>query len=132
MSVTMRQIGPCFAAEVSGIDLTRPLPADAVKAIHAGMDEYAVLVFHDQFVTDDEHIAFAQRFDGQLHTKTGISALPEHKSRLRNEALADISNVDETGEILKSDDRRRMYLLGNRLWHTDASFQDPPGRYSML
>ena len=25
-----------------------------------------------------------------------------------------------------------MYALGNRLWHTDASFQDPPGRYSML
>ena len=41
-------------------------------------------------------------------------------------------NVDENGEILQSDDRRRMYGLGNRLWHTDASFQDPPGRYSML
>ncbi len=54
------------------------------------------------------------------------------KSRLGTEALADISNVDENGEILKSDDRRRMYALGNRLWHTDASFQDPPGRYSML
>src|SRR6185369_9242049 len=62
--------------------------------------------------------------------KTGISAL--QKSRLGNEALGDISNLDENGEILKSDDRRRMYVLGNRLWHTDASFQDPPGRYSLL
>jgi alpha-ketoglutarate-dependent 2,4-dichlorophenoxyacetate dioxygenase len=51
---------------------------------------------------------------------------------LGNEAVADISNLDEDGEIMKSDDRRRMYSLGNRLWHTDASFQDPPGRYSML
>ncbi len=33
---------------------------------------------------------------------------------------------------MRSDSRRRMYGLGNRLWHTDASFQDPPGRYSML
>ena len=49
-----------------------------------------------------------------------------------NEALTDISNVDEGGEIFQSNDRRRQYLLGNRLWHTDASFQDPPGRYSML
>ena len=62
--------------------------------------------------------------------KTGSSVL--YKNRLGNEALTDISNVGEDGELLRSDDRRRMYSLGNRLWHTDASFQDPPGRYSML
>ncbi|PYM63416.1 MAG: 2,4-dichlorophenoxyacetate dioxygenase, partial [Candidatus Rokuibacteriota bacterium] len=67
---------------------------------------------------------------GRLHAKTGISAL--RRSRLGNEALGDISNLDEDGEIMPSDDRRRTYGLGNRLWHTDASFQDPPGRYSML
>jgi alpha-ketoglutarate-dependent 2,4-dichlorophenoxyacetate dioxygenase len=54
------------------------------------------------------------------------------KNRFGNEALGDISNLDENGEIMKSDNRRRMYSLGNRLWHTDASFQDPAGRYSML
>jgi alpha-ketoglutarate-dependent 2,4-dichlorophenoxyacetate dioxygenase len=54
------------------------------------------------------------------------------KNRFGNEALGDISNLDESGEVMKSDNRRRMYGLGNRLWHTDASFQDPPGRYSML
>jgi alpha-ketoglutarate-dependent 2,4-dichlorophenoxyacetate dioxygenase len=75
-------------------------------------------------------MAFAQRLDGELHTKTGARVLV--KSRLGNEAVADISNLDEDGGIVKSDDRRRMYSLGNRLWHTDASFQDPPGRYSML
>jgi alpha-ketoglutarate-dependent 2,4-dichlorophenoxyacetate dioxygenase len=94
------------------------------------MDEYAVLVFRDQRLTDDEHLAFARQLDGQLHTRTGSAVLG--KSRLGNEALADISNLDESGEILATDDRRRMYSLGNRLWHTDASFQDPPGRYSML
>jgi alpha-ketoglutarate-dependent 2,4-dichlorophenoxyacetate dioxygenase len=94
------------------------------------MDRYGVLVFHDQPFTDEEQIAFAMRFDGELHSKTGISVL--QKSRLGNEALTDISNLDEDGEIMKTDDRRRMYSLGNRLWHTDASFQDPPGRYSML
>jgi len=79
---------------------------------------------------DAEHLDFAQRLDGRLHTKLGISAL--QKNRLGNEALGDISNLDESGEIMKSDNRKRMYGLGNRLWHTDASFQDPPGRYSML
>ena len=125
-----RQIGPCFAAEVSDIDLTKPLTPEEVAAVHAGMDEYAVLVFHDQPFTDEEQLAFAKRFDGELHTRTGAAALG--KSRLGNEALSDISNLDETGDVMKSGDRRRMYGLGNRLWHTDASFQDPPGRYSML
>src|SRR5207237_5442884 len=87
-------------------------------------------VFHDQALTDGDQLDFAQRLDGALHTRTGSAALG--KSRLGNEAVADISNVDEAGEILKTDDRRRAYGLGNRLWHTDASFQDPPGRYSML
>jgi alpha-ketoglutarate-dependent 2,4-dichlorophenoxyacetate dioxygenase len=130
MALTFQKLHPHFAAEVSPVALRQVHDRETLEQIRAGMDECAVLVFHEQFLTDDEHIAFAQRFDGQLHTKTGISAL--QKSRLGNEALADISNLDETGDILKSDDRRRMYGLGNRLWHTDASFQDPPGRYSML
>ena len=94
------------------------------------MDRYAVLVFRDQRFADAEQLAFARRFDGELHAKTGSSVLG--RNRFGDEALTDISNVDENGELMKSDDRRRAYALGNRLWHTDASFQDPPGRYSML
>src|SRR5581483_11362691 len=121
---------PLFVAEVGPIDLREVHDRATLDALRAGMDQYAVLVFRDQPFTDAEQLDFAQRFDGVLHTKTGAAALG--KSRLGTEAIADISNVDESGEILKSDDRRRMYALGNRLWHTDASFQDPPGRYSML
>ena len=53
MPVITRQIGLCFAAEVEGIDMTKPLAAEEVAAIHAGMNKYAVLVFHDQHITDD-------------------------------------------------------------------------------
>ena len=130
MSLNFRKLHPRFVAEVSPIDLRRVHDAATLADIRAGMDEYAVLVFHDQPFTDEEHLAFAKRFDGELHTRTGAAALG--KSRLGNEALSDISNLDETGDVMKSGDRRRMYGLGNRLWHTDASFQDPPGRYSML
>ena len=130
MALTFRQLHPHFVAEVSPVDLRQVHDPETLAEIRAGMDTYAVLVFHDQPLTNDEHLAFARRFDGQLHTKTGISAL--QKSRLGNEALGDISNLDENGEILQANDRRRMYGLGNRLWHTDASFQDPPGRYSLL
>jgi alpha-ketoglutarate-dependent 2,4-dichlorophenoxyacetate dioxygenase len=130
MTLTFRKLHALFVAEVSPIDLRQVYDQETLDQLRTGMDEYAVLVFRNQPLTDDEHLAFAQRFDGRLHTKTGISAL--RKNRFGNEALADVSNVDENGDILKPDDRRRMYGLGNRLWHTDASFQDPPGRYSML
>ena len=130
MAVTFRKLHPCFVAEVSPVDLRRVRDVETLDRIRAGMDEFALLVFRDQVWSDAEHLDFAQRLDGVLHTKTGISAL--QKNRFGNEALGDISNLDENGETLRSDDRRRMYGLGNRLWHTDASFQEPPGRYSML
>ncbi|MSQ88836.1 MAG: TauD/TfdA family dioxygenase [Betaproteobacteria bacterium] len=130
MGLTFRKLHPLFAAEVSAIDLRHVADRATLDEIRAGMDEYAVLVFRDQPFADDEQLQFATRFDGNLHTKTGASVLS--KSRFGNEALTDISNLDEGGGLLKTDDRRRMYGLGNRLWHTDASFQDPPGRYSML
>jgi alpha-ketoglutarate-dependent 2,4-dichlorophenoxyacetate dioxygenase len=130
VALSFRKLHPHFVAEVSPVDLRRVHDPETLAAIRGGMDEYAVLVFRDQPFTDAEHLDFARRLDGVLHTKTGISAL--QKSRFGIEALGDISNLDENGEIMKSDNRRRMYGLGNRLWHTDASFQDPPGRYSML
>jgi len=130
MALTFRKLHPHFAAEVAAIDLRGVADRGTLDGIRAGMDEHAVLVFRDQPFADDEQLAFAKRFDGALHMKTGAAVV--QKSRFGNEALTDISNVDESGELLGAGDRRRMYSLGNRLWHTDASFQDPPGRYSML
>ena len=130
MALCFRKLQPHFAAEVSAIDLRKAADRWTLDEIRAAMDQYAVLVFRDQAFADDEQLDFAKRFDGTLHAKTGAAAIK--KSRLGNEALTDISNLDETGELLKAGDRRRMYSLGNRLWHTDASFQNPPGRYSML
>jgi alpha-ketoglutarate-dependent 2,4-dichlorophenoxyacetate dioxygenase len=130
MPLNVRSLHPSFVGEVVGVDLRRVHDRNMLDAIRAGMDRFAVLVFREQPFTDQEQLAFAQRFDGVLHANTGSAALGPN--RFGNEALTDISNVDEDGQLLKSDDRRRMYALGNRLWHTDASFQDPPGRYSML
>jgi alpha-ketoglutarate-dependent 2,4-dichlorophenoxyacetate dioxygenase len=130
MPITIRPLRPHFFGEASPVDLRNIHDEQTLAEIRSEMDLYGVLVFHDQKFTDAEQLSFAERFDGELHSKTGASAIQE--SRLGNEALTDISNLDESGEIMRSDDRRRMYALGNRLWHTDASFQNPPGRYSML
>jgi alpha-ketoglutarate-dependent 2,4-dichlorophenoxyacetate dioxygenase len=130
MDIQFRKLHPLFAAEVTGIDLRQAETPAVLERIRRGMDEYAVLVFPGQPLTDADQLAFAQRFDGSLHTKTGISAL--QKNRFGNEALTDISNVTDGGDIMQQEDRRRAYSLANRLWHADATFQDPPGRYSML
>jgi alpha-ketoglutarate-dependent 2,4-dichlorophenoxyacetate dioxygenase len=130
MALTFKQLHPVFVGEASAIELRAVHDEPTLAAIRAAMDQYAVVVFHDQRFTDDEHLAFAQRLDGALHTKLGSAAI--QKNRFGNEALGDVSNIGPNGDILKAGDRRRAYSLGNRLWHTDASFQDPPGRYSML
>src|SRR6185436_16398293 len=130
MALRFEKLHKHFVAEVSPVDLRRVHDPETLAEIRHGMDEHAILVFHDQPLTDQEHLDFAQRLDGALHTKLGSAAI--QKNRFGNEALGDISNLSADGEILQQGDRRRAYGLGNRLWHTDASFQDPPGRYSML
>ena len=130
MPLSFRQLGACFAAEVSPIDLRQVHDPATLAELRAGMDRYAVLVFRDQPFTDEEQLAFAQRFDGTLHAQTSAAVIATN--RFGNEALTDISNVGADGGILPPDDRRRMSGISNRLWHTDASFVDPAGRYSML
>ncbi len=130
MPLTFKPLHDVFAAEASPVSLRETFDDATLAEIRGGMDRYAVLVFRDQSFTDEEEMAFARRLDGELHAKTGAAALA--KTRLGTEAIADISNVGSSGELLAGGDRRRLYGLGNRLWHTDASFQDPAGRYSML
>jgi alpha-ketoglutarate-dependent 2,4-dichlorophenoxyacetate dioxygenase len=118
-----------FGARASLVDLAaadEPL----LQAVRDAMDQYAVLVFPKQHFDHDQQLTFAQRLDGALHSKTSTAAM--HKNRFGNEALTDISNVGADGGILAQDDRRRINGLANRLWHTDASFENPAGRYSML
>ena len=130
MPVSIRQIVPSFAAEVSGGDLTRPLGADEVAAIEAGMDRHAVLVFHDQALTDDQQRAFTRNF-GVLEQAPGGHVAKAHERRLPLD-MQDASNLDKEQRVFGRDDRRRMFNLGNRLWHSDSSYRAVPAKYSLL
>jgi alpha-ketoglutarate-dependent 2,4-dichlorophenoxyacetate dioxygenase len=120
---------PTFIGEVSGIDLTRRLTEEEVSAIHAGMDRFGVLVFHDQHFEDEQQIAFSRQL-GMLEEATGD--IMSEKDRRLSMDLNDISNLDKNGELLPRDDRRRLFGLGNLLWHSDSSFKEVPAKYSML
>jgi alpha-ketoglutarate-dependent 2,4-dichlorophenoxyacetate dioxygenase len=130
MAIQIKQVGPCFAGEVSGIDLTQPLSPEDAAAIHAGMDEYAVLVFHGQELTNDQQLAFTQAL-GPLERAIGTSLRQEEDQRLPT-TFADVSNLDKDNKPMAFDDRRRLFAIGNRLWHSDSSFKVIPAKYSLL
>ena len=130
MPITMRQVGPCFAAEVDGLDLRKPLTPEEVAAVHDGMDRYAVLVFHDQRITDEEQLAFTRSL-GDIEHSIGTSLRPLTDARLPT-TFADVSNLDKDHKVFARDDRPRLFGLGNRLWHSDSSFKVVPAKYSLL
>jgi alpha-ketoglutarate-dependent 2,4-dichlorophenoxyacetate dioxygenase len=130
MPIVTRQIGPCFAAEVEGIDLRKPLSPEDVAAIHAGMDRYAVLVFHDQPLDDEQQLAFTRSL-GEIEHAIGTSLRAPDEYRLPT-TFADVSNLDKNNKPYTRDDRRRLFAIGNRLWHSDSSFKVVPAKYSLL
>ena len=131
MPIEIRQIHPVFVGEVSGVDLTQPLTPDEVAQLEAGMDRYAVLVYHGQDITDDHQIAFSQNF-GKLEVPDNKSNITKAKDRRLRAELADVSNLTKENRPYGRDDRQRMFNLGNQLWHSDSSFRAIPAKYSLL
>jgi alpha-ketoglutarate-dependent 2,4-dichlorophenoxyacetate dioxygenase len=130
MSITISDLTPGFAGEVSGIDITRPLTNAQAAALEAGMDRYGVLVYRDQKFTDEQQQAFSRNFGPLESTVGGNITRPE--DRRLNVDMADVSNLGVDQKPLPRDDRRRLFNLGNRLWHSDSSFRAIPAKFSLL
>ena len=129
MAITICPVTPSFAAEIGDIDLSKPLDPADVLAVKDAFTKYAVLIFPDQHLSQDQHLDFARYF-GPLETTIGVYR-KDQPLRLRKE-FADVSNLDHENEVWGKDSRQRMFQLGNRLWHTDSSFKRLPARASLL
>ena len=134
MNLSIRRLHPLFAAEVTGVDLGRPIDAAMQQSIERVMDEYAVAVLPNQSLDDDRQIAFASLYGPlevapQVRGKTGVRGLGK---RIKHREIFDISNLDDDGRILDADDQRAAYSQGNQLWHTDSSFRQKSATWSML
>jgi alpha-ketoglutarate-dependent 2,4-dichlorophenoxyacetate dioxygenase len=129
MTLDVTPLHPHLGAEIAGIDLASPIGEATVQEIWRAIDQYAVLVFHGQNLSDQQLHDFAARF-GEL--EIGRSALRPGRRRLAIPQIGDISNLDEDNRIRARDDRRRLDSLGNRLWHTDASYMPVPVVLGML
>jgi alpha-ketoglutarate-dependent 2,4-dichlorophenoxyacetate dioxygenase len=129
MPIETRPLHPLIGARLTGIDARRPLTREEVAAIEAGMDRHAVLVLPGQDITDEQQLTFTRNF-GPLEEGAN-STVRAGELRLAP-TFADVSNLDKDGNMLARDNKRRMASLGNRLWHSDASFRAVPAKYSIL
>ncbi len=130
MPIAISPLTPDFAGEVSGVDLACPLTEAEVASLEAGMDRFAVLVYHGQDITDEQQKSFSLNFGGL--EQTGGGNVTQAKDQRLAAFMADVSNLDANHKPLARDDRRRMFNLGNRLWHSDSSFRAIPAKYSIL
>lgn len=120
---------PVFAAEVTGVDLSAPLSAGTVQAIHDGMNQHAVLLFRNQRLTEQDQMRVGESL-GTVESQP--ASVGQGNGRLQDARMNDISNLGPDGELLPEQHARRLFNLGNRLWHTDSSFKALPSKYSLL
>ena len=125
MTLTIRKLEEHIGAEVQGVDITSPIDAETFDKLRGALCEYAVLVFHEQDITDEQHVVFSEGF-GSL------------EMTMANDPIGDggpigvISNLDENGDIIPPEDSRTLYTVANTLWHSDGSFKRVPLRGSLL
>ncbi|TCZ56688.1 TauD/TfdA dioxygenase family protein [Roseicella aquatilis] len=120
---------PDFVGEVSGVTIAAGVTPAEAAAIEEGMDRYAVLVFRAQAIDDAQQVAFSRHF-GPLELATGD--LAQGQERRLSMEINDISNLNRDGSVMARDDRKRLFGLGNLLWHSDSSFKATPAKFSLL
>nr|WP_232437145.1 TauD/TfdA family dioxygenase [Burkholderia ubonensis] len=110
--------GP-LGAEVVGLDLSKPLDEAGFARIHRAHLDHHVLVFRDQRITPDQHIAFSRRFGPlQIHVlhQFGLAGHPE---------VLVVSNIVENGKPIGLGD-------AGHYWHSDLSYKEKPSLGSLL
>lgn len=120
MKLQIRPFDGVLGAEVAGVNLARPMDKDTFRSVEAAWNQHSVLVFRDQQITEQEHIAFSKRF-GELEEHVLYQYLhPQHPE------IFVVSNIkDETGRNVGAYD-------AGRYWHTDLSYMAVPSRGSLL
>lgn len=126
MRLATRRLYPLFGVEILGVDVKRVDDA-TFQEIAAAFNEYSVLLFRGQSLTDEEQIAFSQRF-GPLETT--IRSINTQERTLPQ--IANLANVDADDQLIPKGDKRNLFNAGNQMWHTDSSFKRVPAMASLL
>jgi alpha-ketoglutarate-dependent 2,4-dichlorophenoxyacetate dioxygenase len=129
--IKTREQFPDFVGFISDIDLKTSLSNLLIKEIDDAINKYAVLVFKDQNINNEDQVRFTQYF-GKIEASGKTSNITKASDRRLPTELADVSNLDKDNNPFTINDPRRIFNLGNRLWHTDSSFKSIPAKYSLL
>ena len=129
MTITISPVHNDFVAEIGDVDLAN-LSAGQMDEIKEAFWQYGVLVFPDQKLSQEEHVAFAKNF-GPMDVSVLKKAVADQKLRIRDD-IADVSNLGSDNQIMAESNRLRRMQLGNRLWPTDSSFKYVPALASLL
>jgi len=128
MTIVVTPRHPALGAEVTGIDMRRPMDPATFKVVHDAWMKHLVLVFPDQGITDQEHVEFTRHFgEPEIFHQTSLN--------LRSDRVKEIflvSNVDGEGRLMKPSEPSQKQLSSARQWHTDSSYRPMPSMGSLL
>ena len=130
MSIEATQLHPLFFARVTGVDFSRAPDAASVARIVALSDRYGVLAFPETGLDDARHVAWSRAL-GPLELAPHFVGSPTTR-RLSLPELFEAGNLGADVEITAPDNRGRLFARGNKLWHTDSSFNPTLSKYSLL
>ncbi len=114
---TLRALSEKFGAEITGIDLRRPLSPAAREAIMAAFARHQLLCFRDQVLNPEQQVAFSEQ----------LGTLERHTVRNRGAANPLVHTVSNLGADGKPSGR-----VANQLWHSDKSFRPQPCSATIL
>jgi alpha-ketoglutarate-dependent 2,4-dichlorophenoxyacetate dioxygenase len=127
MPLQIDPILPAFGAEISGVDITRPLDEATKQEILDAQAKWGVTVWRNTGLTDETHIEFSRIF-GHIE----LAPKPkDFRTRHKHRELFDASNLDADGNIIDNE-MVRLHKKGDQLWHTDSSFMPVRSAYSLL
>jgi taurine dioxygenase len=121
MSITVRPLSYALGAEIQGVDLAGPLSNSEFDQIHRAFLERGILLFREQRITREQHIAFSRRF-GELDRH---DSLPRDRHPDYPELLL-VTNIPE------KDGKESASKYTGQQWHSDMSFTLEPSLGSLL
>lgn len=119
MGMSIRRLSPAIGAEVTNVDITRPLDDETVDSLKLALAEHCVLLIRNADITPEQHLAFSRYFgplERHLLAEFSLAGHPE---------IFIVSNVKEHGKL-------KGAVYAGQFWHSDLSYMNNPSLGSLL
>ena len=122
---SVTSVAPMLGAEIVGLDVSRPLDAQALEAVREAFQTHHMLCFRDQQLDDEQLVAFSLQFGP-------LEGFPEKDKTKDKIEVYNVANVSTEGEQLAAQDPRVIFQRNNARWHTDSSYRYVPSLASIM